>query len=70
MKRARHIKMTEREFKALKRQEFKELKEALDRFRLGCAYLPQEAAEMLMVGVMRTRLKSAHEILKKWWKNA
>lgn len=70
MKRARHIKMTEREYKARKRREFKELKKALDKFRYGCTYMPQDALEILFLGRMDKTIDKAHDVLKKWWKNA
>ncbi len=66
MKRASHVKMTERRFRASKRYWFGELKRAMGQFRAGNLYLPPFAF------IQWKRLEGAMDAmereLKPWWR--
>ena len=70
MKRAKHIKMTERQFRQRKRREFNQLIKGIknSRIKSGAAYLPKEAFAKLHAGF--TLIEEAHKICRKWWKNS
>lgn len=40
VKGAEHIRHTKREWRQLKRRQLREIRKAVDAFRLGCAYVP------------------------------
>jgi len=68
MKRAPIIDMTGREFRRQKRKEMKALRDAMKKFRLGCAYLPPEAYRACMR--MEAAMKTVDEQCKPWWRKA
>lgn len=68
MKRARHIKLSEKQFKRWKRADFKNTRKALSELKTGCAYLPNHAHLKLKNGMQL--IEEAYELCKPWWKNA
>lgn len=68
MKRAKHIKMTEREFRKRKRKEFRIARKAMDKLNLGSAYLPPSAFRQF--NKAEEYFKKAYEDCKTWWRNA
>lgn len=68
MKRAPHIKMTEREFKKLKRKQFAEAREKIYQLRCSSAYLPDAALRHLQRADQSLDL--AWEECKPWWRKA
>lgn len=68
MKRAKHIKMTERGYKKEFRKRFKKLKKALDEFRPGCAFLPKEA--YFHIREIERHFDIGYEECKDWWRKA
>ncbi len=68
MKRAKHIHITEKMFKRMKRREFKKLREAIRDINLASAYLPHEAFVKLSKGM--ELIEESYNISREWWKNA
>lgn len=64
----KHLQQTMRQFKKQKRKEFKALREAIDEFNFGCAYLPKSA--YLQFTKARKCLNNVYEDCKHWWKKA
>ena len=67
VKRAKHIEMTEKQFKAQKRHQFRLLKKALNDLRIGCAYLPVHEHFVNQIGQI---LDDAEAVLRPWWRKA
>lgn len=68
MKRAPHIKMTEREFKKWKRIQMEEAREKMYQLREASAYLPNAA--LLHFQRADQSLDLAWEECKPWWRKA
>ena len=68
MKRAKHIKMTEREFKKLKRKQFKAALKAVAPLAACCAYLPDPAFKY--VSQAQSLLEVAQAECRPWWRKA
>lgn len=68
MKRAPHIKMTEKQFKAEKRMQFKKVIKAINELTMGSAYLPQSAFMNFSVG--KNLILKAQDECRYWWKDA
>ena len=70
MRLPKHLNMTERQFKALKRRQFKNLCsyiESLD-IQLASAYLPKDQFNMLSEAI--EMIYEARNQLRPWWKKA
>ncbi len=68
MKRAPHIKMTEREFRKLKRWEVAKVRLALSRLRAGCIYMPDGCAAR--IGHADALMDAVRDSCLEWWKKA
>lgn len=68
MKRAKHIKMTERQFRKRKRREFHTLRKAMAKMRLGSAFLPHSASKELYQA--HVAIEKMYEDCKQWWRKA
>jgi len=66
MKRAIHIKKTEKEFRRVKRAQLKKLMVAREEFRKGMAYLPLDAYGKMHKAF--DEIDDAHKLLIPWWK--
>lgn len=67
MKRCKWIPMTEKQFRARKRKEFKALKKAFDVWRFGCACTPANESQ---VGIIQKQIDSIFAQCKTWWRKA
>lgn len=65
MRRAAHIRMTEREFRALKRRQLRILRRAMDEFGIGCLYLPRRAYAKTLTAA--DCLEAIDDICRAWW---
>lgn len=68
MKRAPHIRMTEREFRARKRREFRTLRKAMKAFLPGSAFLPEKAFREWNDAL--DALDRVYQECKGWWRHA
>lgn len=68
MKRAEHIKQTERQFRARKRKEFNDLQKAAEKFLNGAAYLPE--TPHIYFGIICSNIRSMAKMLRPWWRKA
>lgn len=69
MKRAPHIKMTEKQFRASKREEFKHLREVFREFWFGSAYLPDAESRGATREIYYSMTRLSARCLP-WWKNS
>lgn len=67
MKRAKWVDMTERQFRAKKRKDFRALKKAFDAWRLGCGLTPTNKGQ---VGIIQEQIDSIFEQCKPWWRKS
>ncbi len=68
MKRARHIHMSEREYKRMMRKRMRALRSAAKAFTHGCAFIPNEAYRRIREAL--ALIEAADEICKPWWRKA
>lgn len=68
MKRAEHIGMTEKEFRARKRASINIILNEMKRLTFGCRYMPIKAYKKIQK--IETLLNDTKEICLPWWKNA
>ena len=65
MRRAPHIRMTEREFRKKKRAEVRELEAAWNKVFIGCGYMPFESSRAL--GGVQKAIKVLKQQMRKDW---
>ncbi len=68
MKRARHIKLTEREFKKCKRRQMRAVQHALQLLRFGCSYMPRNCD--IRLDKIQLLIDELHTSCLEWWKKA
>jgi len=68
MKRAPHIKMTERQYKKTKRKQFRVARKALNDLNRVACFLPDTAGRKVLDAL--NLIDRAYQTCKPWWKKA